>query len=52
MPSSKFLRYWSKEALSGLQSAYMNLAKVDKYLEIINGLPEISISKAEQDSLT
>ncbi len=41
-----------KEALSGLQSAYMNLAKVDKYLEIINGLPEISISKAEQDSLT
>ena len=41
-----------KEALSGLQSAYMNLAKVDEYLEIINGLPEISISKAEQDSLT
>ena len=41
-----------KEALSGLQSAYMNLAKVDEYLEIVNGLPEISISKAEQDSLT
>jgi len=26
--------------------------KVDEYLEIVNGLPEISISKAEQDSLT
>jgi len=41
-----------KEALSGLQAAYVNLAKVDEYLEIVNGLPEISISKAEQDSLT
>ncbi|MDC0249555.1 tetratricopeptide repeat protein [Flavobacteriales bacterium] len=41
-----------KEALSGLQAAYVSLAKVDEYLSIINGLPEISISRAEQDSLT
>ena len=41
-----------KEALSGLQAAYVSLAKVDEYLEILNGLPEISISRAEQDSLT
>jgi len=41
-----------KEALSGLQAAYVSLAKVDEYLAIVNGLPEISISIAEQDSLT
>jgi tetratricopeptide (TPR) repeat protein len=41
-----------KEALSGLQAAYVSLAKVDDYLAIVNGLPEISISRAEQDSLT
>jgi tetratricopeptide (TPR) repeat protein len=41
-----------KEALSGLQAAYISLAKVDEYLAIVNGLPEISISSAEQDSLT
>jgi tetratricopeptide (TPR) repeat protein len=41
-----------KEALSGLQAAYVSLAKVDKYLAIVNGLPEISISRVEQDSLT
>jgi len=41
-----------KEALSGLQAAYVSLAKVDEYLAVVNGLPEISISKAEQDSLT
>jgi len=41
-----------KEALSGLQAAYVSLAKVDEYLSIVNGLPEISISRAEQDSLT
>lgn len=40
-----------KEALSGLQSAYASLAQIDKYLVIIDGIPEISISKAEQDSL-
>jgi len=28
------------------------LAQIDKYLAVIDGLPEISISKAEQDSLT
>ncbi len=41
-----------KEALSGMQAAYVSLAKVDEYLAIVNGLPEISISRAEQDSLT
>ena len=41
-----------KEALSGLQAAYVSLAKVNEYLALINGLPEISISRAEQDSLT
>ena len=41
-----------REALSGLQAAYVSLAKVDEYLAIVNGLPEISISRAEQDSLT
>ena len=41
-----------REALSGLQAAFVSLAKVDEYLAILNGLPEISISRAEQDSLT
>lgn len=41
-----------KEALSGLQSAYASLAKIDEYLSVIESLPEISITKAEQDSLT
>ena len=41
-----------KEALSGLQAAYSSLAQIDKYLALIDGLPEISISRAEQDSLT
>ena len=40
-----------KEALSGLQAAYVSLAKVNDYLAIINSLPEISLSKSEQDSL-
>lgn len=41
-----------KEALSGLQVAHVSIAKVDDYLEIISGLPEVSLSIAEQDSLT
>ena len=41
-----------KEALSGLQAAYSSIAKVDEYLAVIESLPEVSISKAEQDSLT
>ena len=41
-----------KEALLGLQAAYVSLARVDEYLAIVNGLPEVSISRAEQDSLT
>ena len=44
-------RYF-KEALSALQSAYAALGKIEEYLAIIESLPEISISKAEQDSLT
>ncbi len=41
-----------KEALSGLQSAYASLAKIEEYLAVIESLPEISITPAEQDSLT
>jgi tetratricopeptide (TPR) repeat protein len=41
-----------KEALSGLQSAYASLGKIDEYLLVIDSLPEISITRAEQDSLT
>ena len=40
-----------KEALSGLQSAYASLGQIEQYLAIIDGLPEVSITKAEQDSL-
>jgi len=41
-----------KEAISGLQAAYSSLAQIDKYLAIIEGLPSVSITRAEQDSLT
>lgn len=41
-----------KEALSGLQSAYASIAKIEEYLAVIESLPEISITQAEQDSLT
>jgi tetratricopeptide (TPR) repeat protein len=41
-----------KEALSGLQSAYASIAKIEEYLVVIESLPEVSITKAEQDSLT
>ena len=41
-----------KEALAGLQAAYVSIAKVDEYLNIVNTLPQVSISRAEQDSLT
>ena len=41
-----------KEAISGLQAAYSSLAQIDKYLAVIEGLPSVSISRAEQDSLT
>ncbi|MEC7646256.1 MAG: tetratricopeptide repeat protein, partial [Bacteroidota bacterium] len=47
-PQTKYF----KEALSGLQSAYGSIAKIDEYLTIVESLPEISITKAEQDSLT
>ena len=41
-----------KEALAGLRAAYVSVAKVDEYLKIVNTLPQVSISRAEQDSLT
>ena len=41
-----------KEAISGLQAAYSSLAQIDKYLAVIESLPSVSISRAEQDSLT
>ena len=41
-----------KEALSGLQSAYASIANIEKYLAVIDSLPEYSITEAEQDSLT
>tara|TARA_B100001250_G_scaffold69116_1_gene55433 strand:+ start:8147 stop:11239 length:3093 start_codon:yes stop_codon:yes gene_type:complete len=40
-----------KEALLGLQSAYASIAKIQQYLEVVESLPEISITKSEQDSL-
>ena len=40
-----------KEALSGLQAAYISLAKIDEYLKLIDELPQISITQSEQDSL-
>ncbi|MAW21679.1 MAG: hypothetical protein CMD16_04730 [Flavobacteriales bacterium] len=41
-----------KEALAGLQAAYSSLNQIDKYLAVIDALPEVSISRSEQDSLT
>ena len=40
-----------KEALSGLQAAYMSLGRVDEYLEIIKAIPSVRLSESEQDSL-
>jgi len=40
-----------KEALSGLKSAYSSIGKIDDYLLLIESLSEISITKAEEDSL-
>lgn len=45
---TKYLR----EALLGLQAAYTSLAQIDKYLQVIDKLPELSVTKSEQDSLT
>ena len=41
-----------KEALMGLQSIYIGIAKVDEYITFVNDLPEFSISESEQDSLS
>lgn len=40
-----------KEALSALQSSYSTLGEIDKYLSVIDSLPYVSITEAEQDSL-
>ena len=41
-----------KQALAGLRATYVSIAKADEYLNIVNALPQVSISRAEQDSLT
>ena len=41
-----------KEALSGLRSSYASIGNIEDYLEVVESLPEFSITKAEQDSLT
>lgn len=41
-----------KDALSGLRAAYISIAKVDEYLAVVNALPQVNISRVEQDSLT
>ncbi len=40
-----------REGLAGLQSAYTTLGEIDKYLNIIEELPEMTLSAFEQDSL-
>ena len=46
-----FKEQFFKEALSGLQAAYLSLGNIDNYLEMIDTLPQFSISQSEQDSL-
>jgi len=41
-----------KEALLGLQSIYVGIAKVDEYITYVNTLPQYKISESEQDSLS
>ena len=41
-----------KEALMGLQSIYIGIAKVDEYIAFVNNLSEYNISESEQDSLS
>jgi len=41
-----------KQALAGLRATYVSIVKVEEYLNIVNALPQVSISRAEQDSLT
>ena len=41
-----------KEALAGLKTIYISLGDVDTYVDLIANLPDYSITKAEQDSLT
>ena len=44
-------RYF-KQALLGLQSIYVANAQVDKYIDLINSLPNYSLNKTELDSLS
>ena len=41
-----------KEALLGLKSIYVGIAKVDEYISFINTIPQYRISQSEQDSLS
>ena len=41
-----------KEALIGLKSIYVGIAKVDEYISFINTIPQYKISLSEQDSLS
>jgi tetratricopeptide (TPR) repeat protein len=41
-----------KQALMGLQSIYIGIAKVDEYIAFVNDLSDYSISESEQDSLS
>jgi len=41
-----------KEALLGLKSIYVSIAKVDEYISYVNSIPKYKISKSEQDSLS
>ena len=41
-----------KEALLGLKSIYVGIAKVDEYISFINTIPNYRISESEQDSLS
>tara|TARA_B110000238_G_C16139857_1_gene445723 strand:- start:1189 stop:4233 length:3045 start_codon:yes stop_codon:yes gene_type:complete len=41
-----------KQALLGLQAIYVANAQVDKYIDLINSLPNYSLNKTELDSLS
>ena len=41
-----------KEALLGLQSIYVGIARVDEYISYLNGIPQYKLSQSEQDSLS
>ena len=41
-----------KEALLGLQSIYVGIARVDEYITYLNDIPQYKLSQSEQDSLS